>query len=255
MAFGRSVKPKVIVTGMPKSGTTAVAMLLGVAAGVKTSSDPLTRLDQVGIEFRDDLYAGRLRLGDLIEAHCRLFRLPIVKDPNFIFFVEDLIDLWPQARWVFTVRDPRANIRSLLNRVGMPGVGERANEIPDTVGETWRRVLEGRTPEIPGDTVIERLAHRWVAIATLARTCGIHMNVLRYEDFMSDKESSIRELSGGVGLCASRSIRHAMNRQFQPMGNRAVGQLEFFGHENLAIIEKVCANEMACYGYLLQAAE
>ena len=103
--------PRVIITGMPKSGTTAIARLVGVASGKKVVSDPFNILDNRGIEFRDPLFAGELSIGWLIRRYASVFRAEIIKDPNFIFFADDMMRLFPDANWIFTVRDPRDNIR------------------------------------------------------------------------------------------------------------------------------------------------
>jgi hypothetical protein len=46
----------VIIAGMQKSGTTAIAMLLGAATGQTVCSDRFYRLSEMKVDFRKELY-------------------------------------------------------------------------------------------------------------------------------------------------------------------------------------------------------
>ena len=111
--------PRLVVIGMPKSGTTVLAMLLGAASGSTVASDPLHRLDKAKIRFRDALYGGELSLSRLVAENQKFFSSSLVKDPNFTFFMDQLRGTFPLAKFVFIVRDPRDNIRSMLNRLAI----------------------------------------------------------------------------------------------------------------------------------------
>jgi len=241
----------VLVGGSPKSGTTAIAMLLGLASEIEVASDPFHRLDQRGVDFRDRLYAGRLPIARLIDDHPDVFAGGIIKDPNFAFFIGPLLERFPHSHFVFIVRDPRANIRSILNRLGIRGdarqetVDAKLRELP----EGWRRVLTGRTPDVAGSDFIERMAHRWNAAVDVYRSYVDRVRLVTYEDFNEDKERAISSLAADVGLEVRRPLGAAAERQFQPRGDRGVEWVEFFGKRNLATIERICADRMGPLGY------
>lgn len=241
--------PRIVVHGMPKSGTTALAMLLGAAAELRVSSDPFHQLDRRGVEFRDALYEGRLSVSALVKDHPGVFRAGLVKDPNFIFLLDQVIDVFPRAGHIVILRDPRDNIRSILNRLKLPGDPAAATPGLPGVGETWRRALEGRTPAVPGEDYVERLAHRWrlAAEALVARSADLIG--VRYEAFNGAKEATIRRLLDQVGLEARTDITPLLDRQFQPKGDRSVSWDGFFGAAGLDRIERICGPMMAALDY------
>ena len=247
-SLGDPPAPRVFVTGMPKSGTTAVARLMGIASGQQTVSDPFHLLDKRGVRFRDALFAGETSVPQLMRKYPSVFRGTILKDPNFAFFANTIAEAYPDAQWVFTVRDPRDNIRSVLNRLRLPGKADQIELQDDAIGQTWRRVLEGRTPEIRGDDPIHRLAVRWVTMAEIALASG-RMTISRYEQFNADKQAAIAELCEAAGLMSVHSIAPYMDTQFQPRGNRNAVWEEFFGQPELAMILDTCGPTMARLGY------
>lgn len=244
----------VLVGGSPKSGTTAIARLLGVATGLEVSSDPFHRLDENGVTFRDDLYEGRLEIGDLMERHPRVFASPIIKDPNFAFFVLPLLDRFPDSPFAFIVRDPRANLRSILNRLGMRGdedPGSVERRLPD-LPPAWRRVLGGRTPAVEGEDYIERMAHRWNLAVDHYAGCEDRLILIRYEDFNRAKEETIADLAARTGLDPVHPLGEEADTQFQPRGDRGVSWRDFFGERNLGRIEEICVSRMTSLGYELR---
>ncbi len=243
------VDPTVFVTGMPKSGTTAIVKLMGLASGQPAVNDPLHRLDVRGIRYRDELYKGSLAITELMDRFPEVFRGALVKDPNFVFFHGPLQARFPDASWVFTVRDPRDNIRSVLNRLGLPGRATLLGDLPESVGATWRRVLEGRTPDLGGSNPIENLALRWARMADIASSADPDLIVSRYEDFMLDKEAVIAELCRKVGLEPVNSVAEHVDRPFQPPGDRNARWEDFFGPSELAVIRGICGASMARFGY------
>lgn len=241
----------VLVGGSPKSGTTAIAMLLGVATETEVASDPFHRLDQRGVDFRDRLYAGRLPVARLIDEHPDLFAAGIIKDPNFAFFIGPLLERFPHSRFIFIVRDPRANIRSILNRLAIPG--DARQETVDAklreLSEGWRRVLTGRTPDVAGSDFIERMAHRWNAAVDVYRSWADRVRLVTYEEFDRDKDGTIASLAADVHLEVKRPLGAAADRQFQPRGDRDIEWAEFFGERNLATIDRICGDRMRPLGY------
>lgn len=247
--FEKSGKGLVIVAGMPKSGTTAIARLLGAATGLSVCSDPFHLLDEKKVQFRDQLYAGDLSLSALWIKHKRVFSGQIVKDPNFPHLLSEIVEFLPDAKIVSLVRDPRDNIRSILNRLDLSGKPERNVQHMVNVRGAWRDVLEGHNPEISGRNYIEVLAHRWRLAAEAFKEYRDICYEIRYEDFLKDKVKSIRNLAEALGYYSLNDIDHLIDIQFQPRGNPSVKWIDFFGEENLLMIDEVVGNSLYEYGY------
>ena len=56
-------------------------------------------------------------LDALVQRYRLAFSRPVVKEPNLTFLYDELVRRFPQARVGLIIRDPRDNIRSLLERL------------------------------------------------------------------------------------------------------------------------------------------
>ena len=73
--------------------------------------------------------------------------------------------------------------------------------------------------------------------------------LVKYEDFLKNKELYIKNLAETLGIPSIISISAHIDVQFQPKGNQKVDWLEFFGEENLAAIEDICCKYMQIFSY------
>jgi hypothetical protein len=168
--------------------------------------------------------------------------------------VRDLDEQFPNARYVFVVRDPRHNIRSILNRVGVAGDLEELDEaalaerVQNWAG--WRTVLRGDWLGIPYRDPIGALCGRWNLMTDILEANRTRFVPIRYEDFVADKVAAIRSLADAVGLEARRDIGADVDRQYQAPGDRSTTLLEFFGAANLARIDALCGQNMSRLGYV-----
>lgn len=239
----------VIVCGMPKSGTTALARLLGASLGVNVSSDPFVLLDERGVVFRDMLFQQHLSLSKLWLENRLEFKGRVIKDPNFPLLLDQLVEFLPKAKYIFLVRDPRYNIRSILSRVELPGDPRGIDLKKKDIGRTWMNLLQGVTPDMPGGNYIERLSWRWVKSAENIhryRDLGV---VVRYEDFNACREEFIYSLCNDIGLNSKVNISNLVNVQFQPKGKASGSIEEFFGSELLAAINNITAPQLSNFHY------
>jgi hypothetical protein len=157
---------------------------------------------------------------------------------------------------VLVVRDPRDNIRSILNRVGARGdLDELDLGTLAPCNPTWGPVLDGTWLGIHGDNYIERLANRWNAIADLYFRYADNMQLIRFEDFITHKRASIAGLASELGLLQKRDITSAVDVQFQPRGNREISWSTFYGERNLLRIEELCGSLARRFAYPLNALE
>jgi hypothetical protein len=244
----------VIVGGNQKSGTTAIAALLAKATGSHFSNDPFWHVARRDGHARvlEDVLAGRLTVDEVVERYRAYFAAEIIKDPNFSFLYPELERRFPGAPQLFIVRDPRQNIRSILNRLCIDGHLEDLRPGHHRVlahEPGWRAILAGDGLGIREGNHVARLAQRWnLAVARyLERRSAIHL--ARYEDFLADKAAYIGMLADKVGLRVTADIGEALDRPYQPRGDHSLSMDEFFGERNLALIESICAEGMARFGY------
>ncbi|MHC4949029.1 MAG: sulfotransferase [Planctomycetota bacterium] len=242
----------VIVLGNQKSGTSAIAALLAARAGRSATID--LRHEEAVPSFHR-VHDGRLAFAAFARRNKLDFTRAIIKEPNLTLLAPELRTFFPGARFVFVVRDPRQNIRSILNRLRIPGDLEHLRlEHRREVNETWSLVLDGRWLGLTGDTYIEQLAARWNRLADVYLEQPDRMTLCRYEDFLADKAGCIDDLARGLGLPLRRDIGDQLDRPFQPPGDRAVTPEAFFGAANLRRIETICGPRMRRFGYAASAA-
>lgn len=248
---------KVIVLGHQKSGTTAIARLLSKISCMKLSNDPLYRINH----GRGTTAQSVLREPGKLETQCmrrhNLFYQPIIKEPDFTFIYPLVRQCYDDVRYLFIMRDPRDMIRSICDRLGLPGnsTGPSPKSSAMKRGTRhWELILSGLLPEENGlgdgsSSYIRKLAHRWNMAAKVYLNFTDEMKLAKYEDFLADKEGFIENLAEEVGLPCVRPITKYVDVQFQPKGNPNVNWLDFFGNENLTGIEEICGEAMQEYGY------
>ena len=245
--FARPNEEAVIVLGNSKSGTTAITALLADYADASVTLDFWPRL-------RDPETLAALHSGEEpFEAFVRRFRADfsrdIVKDPHLTFLYPPLAERFPDARFLMIVRDPRDNIRSILDRLDLPGDRDDLDLARYEMRPLWRAILESPWLEVDGDGYVERLAQRWSLAASVYLRRPDAMELVRYEDFVDDKMGTIADLAERLGLEHRGRIEHKLDRRYQPKGRSDVVWEEFFGPRNLRLIEETCVEEARALGY------
>ncbi|MCZ6782366.1 MAG: sulfotransferase [Proteobacteria bacterium] len=247
-ALARPHPRPVFVLGNQKSGTSAIAALLGLAAGLPTSIDLRREIEeQTWLRLRN----GEMSFDDFMRRNALDFSRAIVKEPNLTFFHRELRRRFPEARFAFVLRDPRDNLRSILDRLGIPG------DLPvlteghcGGVDPGSELVLDSRWLGIEGgDHYVDRLAARWNACTDVYLAHRGEMVLIRYEDFIAGKSAEIARLARELGLPEERDIEGQVDVQFQPRGQAPRDWRVFFGEENLRRIERSCAQRMSEVGY------
>ena len=149
------------------------------------------------------------------------------------------------------VRDPRDNIRSAFDRMGLPGNREQLD--PDdlqAVPPNWRWHLNPEILGLAGGTYVEVAAERWNRAASVYLSQRDDMVLIRYEDFLADKTGAIQRLADLLDLPILPRARLDLDRQYQPRGrDRDRPVHDFFGPDNLRRIERICAEPMRRLGY------
>jgi hypothetical protein len=237
----------IFALGNQKSGTSAIAALLGMATNLSTTID-LRR--EVGKQTYPRIVSGELEFDELIRRNPLDFSRAIIKEPNLTLFYTELRARYPESRFVFVVRDPRDNIRSILDRLRIAGDLTRLEASHmHHVDPGFALVLDGRWCGIEGgEHYIDRLAERWNACADVYLSCADEIRLLRYEDFRADKRGAIEQLARHLGCRVSRDISDKVDIQFQQPGRHAVAWDVFFAN-NLRRIEARCSERMREFGY------
>ncbi len=231
----------VFVLGNQKSGTTAIAALLAKATGHRATLDFFFRRDPWEVQR---YHEGSLRLVDICARNKLEFSRKIIKDPDLTFFAPDLAAEFPNAKFLFIVRDPYQNIRSILNRWAIPGTLEQLP--PETCREfetsgSWKIVFDGIAPATAGTNYVATLANRWCLAVDAYRQIKDQCCVIRYEDFCKTKEACIVKLAQQLGMEVRHDIRKDLDRAYQPKGaNSDQSPQQFFSEPNLQQITRRC---------------
>ena len=243
--FSRPHAAPVFVFGNQKSGTSAIAGLLSAATG-----EPLIR-DFAGAR---EPYLGRLMRGetsvcDFVKTNAWAFSASIVKEPGLTFVAPQLLDHFPNSRAVFIIRNPWANIKSILGRLDLRGDAD----VPVRAGgkrlnRTWQSIFDGRDLGLAPGHYIDILAERWARAVRICEGLGNRVVAIRYEDFNRNKMPTIESAIGKLNLTARHDISGIVDRSFQRSGTPAGSMAEFFG-PNLARITAICGREAARLGY------
>ncbi len=239
----------VFVLGNQKSGTTAIAALLAECIGETFISDVLYR-NKVQLQ---DLLDGNPSLAMLASSHPESFQASVVKDNDFTFLYPSLARTFPKANFVFIVRDPRQNIRSVLNRLKLPGDLDSLSAEQYTELRTklpgWHTILTGSSFGSSTGHYIDVLADRWVRANQVYLSASERMTMVRYEDFDAAKRPVVERLATQLGFSVLHNVAESQDRQFQPLGDRSISPEAFFGQDNLERLERCCSTLMPSFGY------
>ena len=241
----------IFVFGNQKSGTSAIAALLGEMTGRSYTIDIFCHFGDI----ESQLLGGQASLNEFIQQTRFYFSRDIVKDPSLTFFYDELKERFPNAERIFVLRDPRQNIRSILNRLGLPGnlndlSPEKWHQIAIT-HPAWLPVLDGKLAGHQGKSYIETLALRCQKTFQIYLQNRAEVIPIYYEAFKADKSGAIQALAQQLGLPIRNDITALKDIQFQPKGNATVPLDIFFGPENLSLIETICGETMMAVGYSL----
>ncbi len=238
----------IIVLGNQKSGTSAIAHLLADYGELSRTIDipPLW----VPVVFK--IMNGEIDFQDMVKRHRLYFSTELIKEPNMTFFTNRVLTAFPQARYVFIVRDPRDNIRSLLNRMKIPGNLAEINERAFTTAPLNRFRMTLDASAWGGDKTenyIGALAHKWNKAVDNYLPYRDRMILVKYEDFLADKYGLIAKIAQQLHISEKANIRDKLDVQYQPAGDRNVSREAFFGVGNLTRIERICSSRMKVFGY------
>ncbi|MEO0964129.1 MAG: hypothetical protein AAFY08_03325 [Planctomycetota bacterium] len=229
--------PRVIVLGCQKSGTSAIAALLGRATGLDAQID-FSR-DFARPRFPDVL-AGRMTLDAYLRRNAYDMRAPIVKEPSLTLLYEPLKRRFPQTPFVFVMRHPLDNIRSIFDRIGVPGTVTDGS-VDGIESSAWRFIMSGADLKDPPGDLVSIAAMRWVKYNEVYDNQREAFQLVRYEEFMQDKQRVIESLADRLGLDIAADIASLVDVRYQRSGKRITDYREYFGELNYAKIRQIVA--------------
>jgi len=237
----------VLLMGNQKSGTTAVADLLAKMTGCSVTLDIPAFAGDLALR----ILAGQTSLEQAVRRNRYEFSHTIVKEPWLTFVWDDMARLFPGAPTLFIVRDPRQNIRSILNRLSVPGnLDALSQSTLRAMKPGWRAAFELELRERgEGLHYVEALAWRWNRAAEAYGRHAGQCVLLRYEDWTRAKAQVLQDTAVRLGLQPRRDITALVDRQYQPRGDRSVSPAEFFGERNLRRVDEICGPLLERFGY------
>lgn len=243
----------IFVLGNQKSGTSAIAALLAELTALSASIDLKREIEHPTYHR---VKIGELSFSEFVKLNRLDFTKDIIKEPNLTFLYQELTDYFPRSKFVFVIRDPRDNIRSMLDRLHLPG---NLSQLELTycleITPAWKLIINNHWLGIEGGNYIEMLAARWNYTANIFWEHQNEMVLIRYEDFLKDKSGELVRIANKLGLKPLRDINDKLDIQFQPRGNRDVKWEDFFGDENLRKIELICGEKMKLFDYKIKNRE
>jgi len=244
------VNPRpIFILGNQKSGTTVIAALLSEYAGRSLTSDLVKEMKR---PLLNRVHQGEMSFHQFIQLNKLDFSRSIIKEPALTLFYDELAEVCSGAKFVFVVRDPRENIRSLLQRLKLPGnLADLGDREMAGISPAWRLIINGEWFDIQGQNYIEMLASRWLAMTSVMLEHKDRIVTVKFEEFLQDKQAAIVSLAGCLDLKKVRDISGRLDVQYQPAGDRTVSWQEFFGSDNLERIDRICRPSLKALGYPL----
>jgi len=240
---------KLVILGNQKSGTTAIASLLAEASNQSVLLDSKLLWEP---NF-SKLKKGELSLSKLINSNKSIFSKNIIKEPNLTFLYDQLKNVFPKdVKYLFIVRDPRSNIRSILDRINTRGDLKSLLLNEETYSSHELALFDKETMNYTYDHYIEQLAERWTQSVELYLANKSHFHLIRYEDFLIDKKESIISLCQKLDFSSKIDIASKIDIQYQPKGKSNMNWKDFFGTENLYKINRICSKCFSELDYNLE---
>jgi hypothetical protein len=202
--FGRLDDRLVFVVGSPRSGTTFLAgaigslpgfLDLGEVASVKAAVPELAGLDppEAARRLRRILVVAR-RAG--LVGSIR----PVEQTPEMAHLVAAIPLAFPDATIVHLVRDGRDVVCSLLEKPWLRREQARSDDAGVPYGSYARFWVEpDRRHEFESASDARRAAWVWRSYVNAARSAGVLLVELRYEELAADPAAAATRLAGALG--------------------------------------------------------
>lgn len=209
------------IFGVQKSGTSAIAGLLAKRSNKSVTLDTPTLWDP----FYSQMLNAELDIITHIKSNPYPFSKTIIKEPVASLFVSELDTYFNMDKYVFIYRNPHDVIRSILNRLHLPG--DRKDIDLNEINENWRVHFKD------GTNYIKSLTELWIKVYSQEEAIDDQRCIfVKYEDFLKDKIEFIDDLCEKLNLSPKNNITEILDYNFQPRGRSNTNLNEFFGEDN-----------------------
>jgi len=234
----------IFVFGNQKSGTTAISGLLSIMTQLPATLDiiPLQHKDLSNLQY------GKISFNQFVRKYRYNFSKKIIKEPSLTFFYDEVKKYFSFEKSIFVVREPKDNIRSILNRLNIRGDLKELNNTR-FLTPLWKQIIFNDWLGIQYNNYIESLAGRWQKAVDIYRENKNDFVLVKYEDFLKNKVKTIEKIAEEFSLPIKNDITSVVDKPFQPAGNSNINILEFFGENNLRKIERICKKGMQLLNY------
>ena len=242
--FWNRKKPRLLIIGEAKSGTTAAANLLGLSTHMSVKSD----ISALWHPTNEQIWTGERSFRDVYQTIKNEFRFNIIKEPNLTFMFSEVQSVFPTLPVLFVIRSPYYTLRSQLSRMELPGNLENLtkNEL-ERVEPNWRVIFRSPFIDRPSSHYISILAQRWCFAAEIYLKNRRQFYIFKYEDFLKNKAKYIEEQVKELGFQKKRNIESLVDVPFQPKG-ASTPIHAFFGERNCHLIKEACSKTLQRLG-------
>lgn len=246
LAYTKTKKP-IFILGNQKAGTSVVAALLGKAVDKSVAIDIGGFYEPVFSE----IFEKKISLNKAIDTYAKIeFSKKIIKEPNITLLYDQLKETYPDSQYIFIVRDPFQNIRSILNRVKLSGNKNYQSSDELKLSTEWHKIIFGDWLGFDYKNYVHSLALRWCYMVDIYLNQPDQFILVKYEDFLADKIGYIDVLAERVGYESMIDISDSTEKSFQIKGNRQTNLNDFFEEINYDIIKQTCLSRMKRLNYL-----
>jgi Sulfotransferase family len=203
--FGRLDDRFVFVLGSPRSGTTFLAgaigslpglVDLGEVAPVKAAVPELAALEPAAAAPQLQRILAVARRVGLVGAV-----RPVEQTPELAFLVRSVRIAYPDAKIVHIIRDGRDVVCSLLEKPWLRREQRRTDDAGMPYGSYARFWVEpDRRAEFERASDARRAAWVWRTYVTAARSAGVPLVEIRYEELASDPGAVADVLATALGI-------------------------------------------------------
>jgi len=242
----------IFILGTQKTGTTAIAALLGKCCNETVTLDLLKSIKDSTWPLRVSYHLEAF--SDVVARYEQDFSNRIVKEPWLTFFYDDIVKIYPKATFVMVMRNPFDTMRSVLNRLEIPGdkpsIEYDAYPVLNDI-KIWRLALDSSWSGRSSVDYITGMANRWDISAQVYLKNKDNIHLIKYEDFQKDKKSEIEKLATVLGYTHHENIEDFLDVQYQVKGNKNTDLKVFFGDENYTKIAALCGESAEKLGYAI----
>ena len=233
--------------GNQKSGTTAISYLLSLATGTSFAYDPKWLYEPV---FSNIYYRNISFEKAVLDSGTRDLKRKIFKDPSLVLIIQELKEIYPDAKFFQIIRHPIDNIQSILKRLNLPGDVSNLKKSELGLSPEWNNIVFNDWLGIHYENHIESMAKRWVLFYELYKSNQDKITLLKYEDFLKNKELFIYNLIDQCDLEKRKDISSFVNHNFQTVEIKSGKSKYTLSPANIKVINQICSDSLRELGYL-----